>query len=88
MWHAWEMNVYKVLVGKPEENRPLARPRRRWEVGIRMDVKEIDWRSVDWIQLAKDWDRLAGCCEYGDEPSGSGATELVPIFYFVPNDTQ
>jgi hypothetical protein len=49
--------VYKVLVGKPEGKRPLARPRRRWEDGIRMDVREIGWVVVDWIQLAQDGDR-------------------------------
>jgi hypothetical protein len=37
-----------------------------------MDLREIGWWSVDWIQLDQ-----AGCCEYGDEPSGSGATDLV-----------
>jgi hypothetical protein len=36
-----ERNVYKVLVGKPEGNRPLGRPRRRWEDGIRMDLRDI-----------------------------------------------
>jgi hypothetical protein len=35
--------VYKVLVGKPEGKRPLGRPRRRWEDGIRMDPREIAW---------------------------------------------
>jgi hypothetical protein len=34
-------NVYRVLVGKPEGNRPLVRPRRRWKDGIRMDLREI-----------------------------------------------
>jgi hypothetical protein len=34
-------NVYRVLVGKPERKRPLGRPRRRWEFGIKMDLKEI-----------------------------------------------
>jgi hypothetical protein len=33
--------AYKVLMGKPEGNRPLGRPRRRWEVGIRMNLREI-----------------------------------------------
>jgi hypothetical protein len=33
--------LYKVLMGKPEEERPLRRPRRRWEDGIRMDLREI-----------------------------------------------
>jgi hypothetical protein len=36
-----ERNMYKVLVGKPEGKGPLGRPRRRWEDGIRMDLREI-----------------------------------------------
>jgi hypothetical protein len=51
-----EKNVYRVLMGKPEGKRPLGRPRCRWENGIRMDLREIGWGSVDWIQLAKDRD--------------------------------
>jgi hypothetical protein len=65
-----ERNMYRVLMGKPEGKRPLGRPRFKWENGIRMDPMEIGWRSVEWIQIA-------GSCEYGDDPSGSGATELV-----------
>jgi hypothetical protein len=55
-------NVYRVLVGKPEGKRPLERPRRRWENGIKIDFREIGW---------------GGCGECGDEPSGCGATVLV-----------
>jgi hypothetical protein len=57
MWHACERNVYRVLMVKPEGKRPLGRPRRRWEDGIRMDLREIGWGSVDWIQLAQNRDR-------------------------------
>jgi hypothetical protein len=46
--------LYKVLVEKPEGNIPLGRPRHRWEDGIRMDLREIGWGSVEWIQLAQD----------------------------------
>jgi hypothetical protein len=49
-----ERKVYKVLVGKPEGKRPLGRPRRRWEDGIRMDLREIGLGGVDWIRLAQD----------------------------------
>jgi hypothetical protein len=35
-----ERKVYRVLVGNPERKRPLGRPRRRWEDGIRMDLRE------------------------------------------------
>jgi hypothetical protein len=44
-----ERKVYRVLVGKPEGKRPLGRPRRRWEDGIRMDLMEIGWGSVELI---------------------------------------
>jgi hypothetical protein len=49
-------NVYRVLVGKPEGKRPLGRPRRRWEDGIKMDLREIGLGCVEWIQLARDRD--------------------------------
>jgi hypothetical protein len=52
-----EREVYKVLVGKPEGKRPLGRPRRRWEDGIRMDLREIELGGVDWILLSQDRDR-------------------------------
>jgi hypothetical protein len=52
-----ERNMYRVLMGKPEGKRPLGRPRRRWGNGIRMDLREIGWGSVDWIHLAQDRDR-------------------------------
>jgi hypothetical protein len=48
--------VYMVLVGKPEVRRPLGRPRRRWEDNIRMDLREVGCRCVDWIELAQDRD--------------------------------
>jgi hypothetical protein len=52
-----ERKVYEVLVGKPEGKRPLGRPRRRWEDGIGMDLREIGWGNIEWIQLAQDRDR-------------------------------
>jgi hypothetical protein len=51
-----ERKVYKVLVEKPEGKRLLGRPRRRWEDVIIMDLKEIGFGGVDWIQLAQDRD--------------------------------
>jgi hypothetical protein len=51
-----ERNVYRALMGKLEGKIPLGRPRRRWEDGIRMDLREIGCGNVDWIQLAQDRD--------------------------------
>jgi hypothetical protein len=51
-----ERKVYKVLVGKPKGKRPLGRPRRRREDGVRMDLREIGLGGVDWIRLAQDRD--------------------------------
>jgi hypothetical protein len=48
MQHAWED---KKLVRKPERKKPLRRPRCRWEVSIRMNLWEIGWKGVDWIDL-------------------------------------
>jgi hypothetical protein len=52
-----ERNMYKVLVGTSEGKRPLGRPRRRWEDGIRMDLGETGLRGVDWNRIAQDSDR-------------------------------
>jgi hypothetical protein len=50
-------NVYRVFVGKPEGKRPLERPWRSWEDGIKVDLREIGWGGVEWIHLAQDRDR-------------------------------
>jgi hypothetical protein len=50
-------NAYRLLVGKPEAERPIGGPRRRWIDNIRMDPVEVGWGGVDWIALAQDRDR-------------------------------
>jgi len=52
-----ERGVYRVLVGKPEEKRPLGRPRCRWVDNIRLDLQEVGCGDMDWIGLAEDRDR-------------------------------
>jgi hypothetical protein len=52
-----KINAYGILVGEPEGERPLGRPRRRWEDNIRIDLIEIGWGGMDWIGLAQDTDR-------------------------------
>jgi hypothetical protein len=52
-----ERKMYKVLVGKPKGKSPLGRPRRRWEDGIIMDLRETGLGAVDWIRLTQDRDR-------------------------------
>jgi hypothetical protein len=44
-------------VGKPEGKRPLGRPRRRWADNIEIDLREIEWDDMDWIDLAQDRDQ-------------------------------
>jgi hypothetical protein len=51
-------NAYKILVGKPKGKRPLGRPRRRWVDNIKMDLTEIGWGGMDWIDLAQVRDQL------------------------------
>jgi hypothetical protein len=50
-------NAYKILVGKPERRRPLGRPIRRWDDNIKMNLREIGLKGVDWIHLAQHKDR-------------------------------
>jgi len=50
-------NLVRVLVGKPEEKRPLCRPRGRWVDIIRMDLQKVGCGYMDWIGLAQDRDR-------------------------------
>jgi hypothetical protein len=50
-------NAYRFLVGKLEGERPLRRPRRRWEDNIRIDLRETGWGGIDWIDLAQDRDQ-------------------------------
>ena len=52
--------VHRVLVGKPEGNRPLGRPRSRWEGNIKMDLRELGCGGMDWIDLAEDRDWRLG----------------------------
>jgi hypothetical protein len=48
--------AYRILVGRPEGRRPLGRPRRRWENSIKMDLQEVGWDVVAWIDMAQDRD--------------------------------
>jgi hypothetical protein len=47
-------NAYNIFTGKPEEKRPLGRPRCRWEDKIRMYLRETGWEDGDWLHLAQD----------------------------------
>jgi hypothetical protein len=49
--------AYRILVGKPEGKNQLGRPRRRWVDNIKMDVREIGWDGVDWMDNPQDRDQ-------------------------------
>ena len=49
---------YRVLAGKPEGKRPLGRPRRRWDDNIMMDLQEVGFEGMVWIDVAQNRDRL------------------------------
>jgi hypothetical protein len=50
-------NAYRILVGNPEGKRPLGRPRRRWVDSVKIDLKDIGWYVMGWIDLAQDRDQ-------------------------------
>jgi hypothetical protein len=49
--------TYRSLVERSEGRRPLGRPRRRWEDNIKMDLQEMEWGGMDWIDMVQDRDR-------------------------------
>jgi hypothetical protein len=66
-----EINAYKILVRTYGGRRILGRPRCRWEDNITMDLREIEWKVVDWMHLAQDRESVVGSCEHSNEPLGS-----------------
>jgi hypothetical protein len=57
--------VYRVSVGKLQGKGPLGRPGRKREDNIKVNLQEVGCEGMDWIE------KVAGTCEYGNEPSGS-----------------
>jgi len=49
-------SMYRVLVGKPGGKRPLGRSRHRWEDDIKIDLQDVGYGGMDWIELAQDRD--------------------------------
>jgi hypothetical protein len=50
-------NANTILMRKTEGKIPLGRPRRRWVDNIKMDLREIGWDGVDWLNIAQDRDQ-------------------------------
>jgi hypothetical protein len=50
-------NAYRILMGNPEGNRPLGRPRRKWVDNIKIYLRKIGWYGMHSIDLAQDWDQ-------------------------------
>jgi hypothetical protein len=54
LWMGQKRNAYRILVGRSEGKRPLGRPRHSWVDNIKMDLRQIGWGGMDWIDLAQD----------------------------------
>jgi hypothetical protein len=50
-------NAYGIFMGKPEGKSPLRRQRHKWSHNTKMDLREIGWDGMDWIDLAYDRDQ-------------------------------
>jgi hypothetical protein len=50
-------NAYRILVGKPGGKRLLGRPSRGWVDNIKIDLREMGWDGLDWIDMALDRDQ-------------------------------
>jgi hypothetical protein len=56
-WHIARMGRRRMYIGKPGEKRPVGRPRRRWVDNIKINIREIGWGCMDWVDLAQDRDQ-------------------------------
>jgi hypothetical protein len=52
-----KLNAYRILVGKPEGKRPLRIRRRKWVDNIKIDLREIGWDGMDWMDMGQDRDQ-------------------------------
>jgi hypothetical protein len=59
-------SAYKILVGKPEEERVVGTPRHRLEVNVNMSLGETSSKMMDWISLTQDSRPTAGCGEHSN----------------------
>jgi hypothetical protein len=71
-------------MGKPEGTRPLGRPRHRWVDSIKIDLREVGWAGIDWIDLAQDRP-VEGCCEHGNEQLCGEEVSFCPSRKSPPN---
>jgi hypothetical protein len=55
--HVEKRIAYRIVVRNPEGIKPLERPRHRWVDDIKLELKEIRWDGMDWIDLAQDRDQ-------------------------------
>jgi len=58
MWHAWKTGEVRTEFGggeRPGGKRPKGRPRCRWEENTKMNLEELEWRGIDWIDLGNDY---------------------------------
>jgi hypothetical protein len=73
--------LYKVLVVRPEGKRALGTPRSRWEEGIRMNLRLVEGCGLH--SAGSGQGPMAGCCECGDEPSGSYVPRRNKVFSLI-----
>ena len=59
------LGAYRVLVGRSERKRPLGTSRQKWEDNIKMDLKEVGYEDMDWVDLAQERDRWQALVNVG-----------------------
>jgi hypothetical protein len=71
----YKRGTYTVLMKKPEGTRPLERPRRRWEVNIRINFQKVG-RGMDWKVVVRDrkrWPTVVQAVMYRRVPGKAGS---------------
>jgi hypothetical protein len=77
--------ITQILIGRPEGNRRLGRPGRRWEDNIRMDLREIEWEGVEWLTTPHRIKQLVTKCYTGLRVNGKVIlVKLTTHLHLVP----
>jgi hypothetical protein len=74
-------NAYTLLVGRPDGKKPLGRPSRRWVDNIKMDLREIGWFGMGWIDLAQDRNQWRALINAVMNPSSIKCWEVLELLH-------
>jgi len=69
-----EASSYRILMGKPEGKRQSGRLSVKWDNNFKTHCHEVGKTGMDWVDMARNWGEVAGCCEHCNEHKMGGVS--------------